>query len=99
MDRNTAVSWQVAAAIIVGLIAIVGFSIQLGSIQTHVLINGDRLSILETEHKELERSLAKLTASEIEQNRRLGAIDAHDLETRALESKLIERISKLEGKP
>ena len=91
-------SWQNLAVMAGMMFAAAGFAIQLGSTQTHVQINGDRLTILEVEQKQVERSLAKMIASQAEQDRRLLAIEQHDLETRATESKMLERISKLEAK-
>ena len=91
------VNWQTLLFMLSLLVASATFAIQLGSTQTHVQINGDRLTIMETEHKELERSLAKLLASQIEQDRRLSTIDAHDITTREKESKILERLSKFEG--
>ena len=73
------------------------FAVQLGSTQTYVQDTKVNVSVLQVEHKELERTVARLLASQIEQDRRLGAIETHDVETRNVESKLGERLSKLEG--
>jgi len=80
-----------------GLIAgVASFTIQLGSNQTHISINTSRIDLLEAENRTVERELAKLTASQPEQDRRLSTIEQHDIETRSLETKIMERLSKLE---
>ena len=66
-------------ALIAGLLstlgAIIGASVVFGSMEKQVSINTDRLTVLEQEHKHFSRELAKLLASQDEQDRRLGAIE------------------------
>ena len=90
------ITWQTITVALTLIAAIATFAIRLGSTETHVIINGDRLSIIETEHKDLERTLSRLLASQSEQDRRLNTIKTHDIDTRNIESKILGRLSKIE---
>jgi len=59
MQQNTNLNWSLVAAGLAVLIAAVSFAIQLGSVQTHVEINGGRLTILEAEMKMLQKDLSR----------------------------------------
>lgn len=55
--------------------ALVTFAIQLGTVQTHVLINTDELALQRSEHKAMLNMLSSLTAEQKEQDRRLDTIE------------------------
>jgi hypothetical protein len=92
------ITWQTIAVALALIASITTFAVQLGSTQTHVIINGDRITLLETQHRDVDKIIARLLASQTEQDRRLNAIEAHDIETRVAESKIIERLGKIEGR-
>ena len=91
------VSWETLIFALSLLAATSTFAIRLGSTETHVGINTERLNILETEHKEFQRSMSQLQATQSEMIRQLYTIKSHDVETRNIETKIMERLSKVEA--
>lgn len=73
---NTQFSWPMLAMIGAAIVTITTGAIQLGSVQTHVVINTDRLSKLEQQNIENIATLATLKAAQIETIRRLDEIKA-----------------------
>ena len=95
---SRAPNWAFIVAALSVFFTVSTFAIQIGAVQTHVEINGGRITILETERKILERELSLLIANNKEQERRLAVIEHHDVETREVETRMIERLSKLEAR-
>lgn len=91
------ITWQTLVMALALIATITAGAVQLGSVQTHVLINTDRLSLLESEHRNVDKFIAQLQASQSEVSRRLSMIETHDIETRANETKILERLSKIEA--
>jgi hypothetical protein len=90
-------NWQMMSVIVLLLVAGTTGAIQLGAVSTHVQINGDRLSLLETNNKEQDASISNTGAHQIFNEQRLNTIEAHDLVTRDMEARIIERLSKIEA--
>ena len=91
-------NWQNATIALSLVIAIATFAVQLGATQTHVQINGDRISALESQIRIVEGKQFEGLATQSGYGRRLDAIEKHDIETRDLEAKLTERLGKVEAR-
>ena len=84
---------------IIGMIIVIATgTIQVGLMKAYIEDSRERIIIIEREHKDYEKAQAQLLATQQEVVRRLSNIESHDVETRAIESKLGERLSKVEAK-
>ena len=95
--KRYGLDWTNVLAIIATIGAIVTFAIRLGSTETRVEINGGRISGLESVTRTIEGKQFQGLAIQDDHNRRLVAIENHDVQTREGEAKILERLSKLEA--
>ena len=93
-----AFSWQAIIAGLTVLGVVVGAVAFAISIQVQVQINASQLSNVGPLIRTIEARQNNGLAIQNEHERRLGVIEQHDVQTRDIEARVLERLSRVEGK-
>lgn len=108
-DGGVHLSWPMVGVMVALVISTVTGAIQLGAVQTHVLINTGRVDLLELREHQRIADVARITARQEMNERRIDSIESTRPTTgelagtaRAIEARIMgieERIRSLEAAP
>ena len=95
VNGHVNISWPMLGLFGAFVAAVITVAIRLGGVETHVLINTDRLSIAEIREREHLVQISIVKSRQEMNEQRIRDIELHDIKTREFEAELNRQLADI----